>query len=147
MPTWQPNWTDVDFDFAGAEVAIAECRMLRHVLEDRDPMLDPPLAIARAEWRGPKRIVFDEFEAELRRDVHRLIEELRTIEQRLATDITNASDEQVRRVRQRVQWRDEMQVEEEADRRRLAALASEAAALQKANDAAAANAKHPPVAA
>jgi hypothetical protein len=147
MPTWQPNWTDVDFDFVGAEVAISECRMLRHVLEDRDPMLDRPLAIAREEWRGPKRIAFDEYEAELRSDVHRLIEELRTIEQRIAAEITNASDEQVRRVRQRVQWRDETQAEQEAEQRRLAELGSEAAALQKAADAAAANGKHPPVAA
>jgi uncharacterized membrane protein YccC len=147
MPTWQPNWANVDFDFAGAEVAISECRMLRHVLEDRDPMLDAPLAIAREEWRGPKRIAFDEFEIELQRDVHRLIEELRSIEQRVSADITRANDEQVRRVRQRAQWSDELVAEQEAERRRVSALAVEAAARQKSAEAAAANTKQPPVAA
>jgi hypothetical protein len=121
MPTWQPNWVDVQFDFAGADAAIAECRMLRHVFEDRDSVLAGPLALAREEWRGPKRALFDTAEAVVKKDVRELIEELRHMEERTAAAIASANNEQVVRVRQRAQWHGELKAEQEVDRRRLAA--------------------------
>jgi hypothetical protein len=147
MPTWQPNWFDVDFDFVGAEVAIVECQMLRRALENRDPILAIPLGKAREEWRGPKRIQFDELEARLQKATHQLIEDLRATEVRLSASIASANNEQVRRVRERAQWSDELRVELETERRRLAAQAVEEANQRKVADAAAARAKHPPVAA
>jgi hypothetical protein len=147
MPTWQPNWSDVDFDFAGAEVAIAECQMLRRALENRDPILAGPLAKAREEWRGPKRIQFDELEKRLQKAAYQLIEDLRATEGRLSASIASANNEQVRRLRERAQWNEELHVEQEAERRRLATQALEEVNRRKATDAAAANAKRPPVAA
>ncbi len=116
MPTWQPNWTNVDFDFVGADEAISDCRSLRRLLEDREPVLARPVALAREEWRGSKRVLFDNAEAATQRDIQLLIEELRQMEQRTAAAISAANDEQVRRIRQRSQWYGELQIEQEAER-------------------------------
>jgi hypothetical protein len=111
MPTWQPDWTDVTFDFAGAHAAINECRLVRQVLQDRDVVLSVPLAVAREQWRGPKRVAFDDYEDALRRKVFELIDHLWAVEERLNADIARANDDQVRRILQRARWHEEHQAE------------------------------------
>ncbi len=128
MPAWQPNWNDVEFDFTGAEAAIAECRLAREVLETRDAVLAGPLVSARDQWRGAKRVEFDESEEALQRDVARLIEELRLAEQGLYADIARAHNEQAIRVRARAHWHEELLEEQAMERRRLEVAAQEKAA-------------------
>jgi hypothetical protein len=140
MPAWQPNWNDVTFDFAAAEAAIVECRLAREVLQTRDTVLSGPLAQAREQWRGAKRIEFDETEAALGRDVDRLIDELRDAEQSLYADIAQANNEQTVRVRARAKWFEELR-EEQALERRRDEIAAEARAAEAAKAEAGAKTK------
>ena len=48
MPSWQPNWEDVRFDYAGAEEAAQECDECAQFISGRHAVLGPPLAEARA---------------------------------------------------------------------------------------------------
>ena len=114
---WQPNWDDVRYDFVGAELAIAECRACRIVLEDREPALRVARTAARHEWRGEKRAEFDRTESALASRTHALIEDLWSIERRIANDINDAHSEQARRVRERQRWYAEL---EELQRRAAA---------------------------
>lgn len=127
MPVWQPDWNDVEFDFAGAEAAIAECRRARECLQTRDAVLAAPLARAREQWRGAKRVTFDETERSLAREIAGLIEELRAVEQGLYADMARASNEQATRVRARAQWHNELREEQVMERRRLEVEAQEKA--------------------
>ena len=141
MPTWQPNWNDVEFDFAAAESAIVECRLARELLQRRDAVLSGPLAQAREQWRGRKRIEFDEREEVLRTDVAQLIEELQHAEESLYADIARAHNEQAIRVRARAQWHEELREEQELERRRQEIAAEARAAEARAAEARAAEAR------
>lgn len=112
MPAWQPNWTDVAFDYYGAEDAIARARQCRRVLEDRDSAFAGPLAEARLEWCGKKRIAFDDEEERLTRQTHGLIDALVMAEHHVLADIDEAHAEQARRVAARERYYDEMRAEE-----------------------------------
>lgn len=116
-PPWQPNWDDVRYDVQGAEMAIAECRACRIVLEDREPALRVARAAARQEWRGEKRAEFERTESQLVSRTHALIEDLWSIERRIVGDIDDALIEQARRVQQRQRWYAEV---EELQRRAAA---------------------------
>ena len=59
MPTWQPNWEDVRFDYAGAEAAAADCDGCAAFVAARNVTLGPVVAAARVEWRGHHRQRFD----------------------------------------------------------------------------------------
>jgi len=53
MPSWQPNWIDVAFDYIGAAVAIdtltGVSRQLKHQLDIRGSLMSQALE----QWSGP----------------------------------------------------------------------------------------------
>ena len=129
MPAWQPNWTDVAFDYFGAEDAIQRARQCRRVLEDRDMAFAGPLADARLEWRGNKRIAFDQEEERLTRRTHGLIDALSMAEQHVRSDIDEAHAEQGRRVAARERYSEEVRAEEALARAQADEAARVAAAV------------------
>ena len=90
-----------------------------------------PLNEARKEWRGPKRVAFDEEEDHLTRRTHALIDALAMAEYRVRVEIDEAHDEQARRVADRARYYEEVRAEEALARARVeeaAKAAAEAAA-------------------
>ncbi len=131
MVAWQPNWNDVDFDFYGAEDGIDRARRCRRVLEDRDHVVALPLNEARREWRGTKRVAFDEEEDRLTRRTHALIDALAMAEYRVRVEIDEARGEQAQRVADRARYYEEVRAAEALARARAeeaARTAAEAAA-------------------
>ena len=107
MPSWQPIWENVNFDFIAAEAAIADCRACRRILDQRDAVLRGPLQRGLAEWRGRSRASFDAAERQLRNRTNALIDHLWQAEHRLARTIDDAHEEQAHRVRNRERWNQE----------------------------------------
>ena len=132
MPSWQPNWEDVRFDYAGAEEAAQDCDECAQFISGRHAVLGPPLAEARIEWRGAHRQRFDDETAALDRDADLLTDELRMTAARIRADAEEARIEQHRRALDRERWAEESAREAAAERARQEAEAAEAARIEAA---------------
>lgn len=114
MPSWRPDWVDVDFDHAAAAAAVTALRSTARLVDTQADARVRLAATAQAEWRGRARVVFD---AELRR-MSREAADLADGCRRAAAAIEAAADEarveQRRRVDDRERWRDELRREQAA---------------------------------
>lgn len=127
MPSWQPNWDNVIFDYAAAEDAALECDSCARFIEDRHAVLDPAIEEARREWRGAHRERFDEDLLMLDREADLLAADLRLTAARIRASAEAARLEQRSRELAREQWNAEKQRED---------AAAEAAALEASAEAA-----------
>lgn len=113
MPSWQPNWSDVRFDHAQAELAIAaldRCASLLDAQTDRRVAL---AASAQREWRGRAREVFDDELARMLRQASSLVAAMRALGANLERAAEEARVEQRRRVEGRARWWEEKRREDE----------------------------------
>jgi uncharacterized protein YukE len=111
MPDWQPNWTDVHFDFARAEAAVAALRSTADLLDRQTDARVRLAATAQREWRGRSRDLFD---AELTRIVRQaadLAATLRSAARSFEAAADDARLDQSRRVDARQRWRREAALE------------------------------------
>jgi uncharacterized protein YukE len=119
MPAWQPNWTDVRFDFGRAEAAVAALRSTADLLDRQTDARVRFAADAQREWRGPSRDAFDVQLARMVREAADLAAALRSSARAIEAAAHEARLEQARRVDARQRWRDEQRREqalEAADR-------------------------------
>ena len=119
MPDWQPNWTDVRFDFARADAAISALRSTADLLDRQTDARVRLAADAQREWRGRARDTFDVELARIVRQAADLAAALRSSARSIEAAAHEARLEQARRVDARQHWRDELRREralEAADR-------------------------------
>ncbi len=111
MPSWQPNWTDVQFDYQAAYTAIANCYGCIAFMESRAHGLVPVRAQATREWRGRYREEFDTESARLDRIAVDVIGQLRSAAHGIQAEIDAAESEQRFRVAERARWESELRAE------------------------------------
>jgi hypothetical protein len=111
VPSWQPNWTDVQFDYQGAHTAIADCYGCIAFMESRAHSLVPIRAQATREWRGRYREEFDAESSRLDRIAVDVIGQLRAAAQGIQVEIDAAEAEQRFRVAERARWESELRAE------------------------------------
>lgn len=128
MPSWQPNWEDVIFDYAAAEEAAHECDSCARFIDERHASLDPAIEEARREWRGVHRDRFDSDLMMLDREADLLAADLRLTAARIRASAEAARLEQRSREIAREQWLAEKRQEDLA----AAAAAEAKAAAEKA---------------
>jgi uncharacterized protein YukE len=114
MPTWQPNWADVNFNFAEAEEAIGACRTALAVLHDRHLMLAGPRQQATQTWDGNARKTFDGQWAQLEGLAEHVSNELLATINRISTEADAARREQAFRESERARWHREKAAEDAA---------------------------------
>jgi len=118
MPSWQPNWNDVRWNWVAAEEAAAELERVASLLEHQTAYRQRVAAEATAEWRGFHRRRFDGELAELVRDAHAIAYEYRRMAAAIRRASAAARAEQARREAERRRWWEEKRREEEEARRR-----------------------------
>jgi len=116
MPNWQPNWSNVIWNWGAASAAAQELRRMADDLDKSAHERRQLAGAAQAEWRGRFR---DEFDA----DLGRMLNEAQGIAAELraaAGQIEHASDlarsEQQHRERERERWQHEKRDEERRER-------------------------------
>ncbi len=118
MPSWNPNWSDVRWDWGAADAAV---RALRRAADSLDTLTDARIREARdaqAEWRGRFRLQFDGDLESLVRDARNLAAQYRHKADQLHGLGQRAREEQHHREDERRRWWDERRREEEEERRR-----------------------------
>ena len=118
MPSWQPNWNDVHWDYGAAREAAAALRRAADLIEGMTADRRHAAAAAQADWQGRHR---ERFDGELDRMVsqaHDLAHECRLAADRIDRATDRARDEQHHRERERERWRQEKQEEERRERER-----------------------------
>jgi hypothetical protein len=111
MPNWQPNWTDVQFDYPDAYETISICCGCIAFLEGRDQVLGPARERAKNEWRGRYREEFDRETSYLERVAGDVVEQLRASIRGVTEEIAAAEVEQRLRMAERFRWEDEARAE------------------------------------
>jgi K+-sensing histidine kinase KdpD len=116
MPTWQPNWEDVDFDHEAARAAVAECRSAAGALDSGFTGFATAVTTLDADgaWVGMYRVDFDDARAIVEADAGATAEELRTLASAIENAIAHAIYEQARRERERENWQAEKAREDAA---------------------------------
>ncbi|MCB9120424.1 MAG: hypothetical protein M9936_02485 [Caldilinea sp.] len=116
MPNWQPNWSDVIWNWGAASAASHELRRMADRLDESAQERRQLASAAQAEWRGRFRDEFDGDLAHMVGEAQNIAAELRAA----AGQIDNASDraraEQQHRERERERWRREKREEERRER-------------------------------
>lgn len=114
MPSWTPDWTNVQFDHAKAQRAADELRRCATMLDDQTDHRVRLARIAQNEWRGRSRERFDDELARITTRAAWLVASLRA----LAADIERSADiarvDQHRRERDRARWHEERRRERAA---------------------------------
>ena len=111
MPNWQPDWTDVQFDYQSAYEAISTCYGCMAFLESREQALAPARERATAEWRGRYRLEFDSEAAYLECIAQDVVDQLRHCIRGVHNEIAAAEALQRFRVAERIRWEDEARAE------------------------------------
>ncbi len=114
MPTWQPNWEDVTYNYGEAREAIAACHRALSLLAERGFALAQPRANALEQWEGGKRVDFDAAWDALERRAQTVGDELRATIDRVQGEIDAADLDQRGRESERDRWRDENHREQAA---------------------------------
>ena len=117
MPSWQPNWQDVHWNYADAERAAGELDRAAEEFDSTSDAQRPAAGTASPEWRGSYRRRFDQQLGEAQRTAWWEAGELRELAARIRRATQAARDEQARRERERERWRRE-KAEEDARRAR-----------------------------
>jgi len=118
MPNWSPNWENVRWDWGAADAAMAA---LRRVADRLDATANENVRIAgpaQAEWRGARRLRFDDDLASTVRKEHALADECRRMAGRISDASSAAHREQDKRERDRRRWEEEKREEERRERER-----------------------------
>ncbi len=115
MPTWQPNWTDVQFDYQAAYETIGNCYGCLAFLESRNHNLASARAQATREWRGRYREEFDTESARLDRFAFDVMSQLRAAVEGVYAEIASAELEQRIRIADRTRWEAEVRAEHAHD--------------------------------
>ena len=117
MPSWQPNWPDVHWNYADAERAAGELDRAAEEFDSTSDAQRPAAGTASPEWRGSYRRRFDQQLGEAQRTAWWEAGELRELAARIRRATQAARDEQARRERERERWRRE-KADEDARRAR-----------------------------
>lgn len=118
MPNWQPNWSNVRWDWGASDAAASALYHAANKLEGFTYERTNVAAEAQQQWRGRYR---DEFDVELRQLRERSAElawQMREAASRIRREADHARDEQRHRERERERWHREKREEEERERRR-----------------------------
>ena len=111
MPNWQPNWSDVTFDYQAAYSAIANCYGCVACMESRAHGIVPVRAQAVREWRGRYRAEFDVESSRLDRIGVDVVAQLHAAAHGIQLEIEAAEAEQRFRVAERGRWEAEVRAE------------------------------------
>jgi uncharacterized protein YukE len=111
MPDWQPNWTDVRFDFARAEAAVAALRSTADLLNRQTDARVRLAADAQLAWRGRARDAFDVELARIVREAADLAAALRSAARSFEAAADDARLDQAHRLDARARWRREAALE------------------------------------
>jgi uncharacterized protein YukE len=112
MPTWQPNWSDVSFDHAAAQQAIAALRSMATLLDTTTDARVRLAAEAQRDWAGRSRIAFDAELARTTRQAADLAAACRAAAASIEAAAEDARIEQRRRDLDRERWSDERRRED-----------------------------------
>jgi hypothetical protein len=118
MPNWQPNWNDVNWNWAAANAAADALRRAAARLEDATTRRSLAAYAAQGEWRGNHRLKFD---SDLQKDLQGfsgLAAEMRLAAARIDAASAQARAEQNHRESERERWRREKADEERRERER-----------------------------
>ena len=118
MPNWQPNWSDVVWDWGAADAAINALRRAADRLDTTAHNRQQAALPAQREWRGRYREQFDQQLSGMANEEHRLANECRDAAGRVARASQAARDEQNRREADRRRWWEEKREEERRERER-----------------------------
>jgi hypothetical protein len=134
VPSWQPNWEDVRWDYAAADRAAFELERAADALDRTSSARGQVAERATAQWRGAFRTRFDQQLIDTLGSAWQLAGTYREAAARIRQASQRAREEQARRERDRERWRQEKAQEEAAARarrdraRKSAAAAASAAA-------------------
>ena len=117
MPDWQPNWSNVNWDFGAAEAAIGALRRAADLLGQTTSERERVAGEARAEWRGRYRESFDGQFQQMVNRARQLADEYRGAANQIARASQWAREEQHRREEERARWYMEKEAEERAKQR------------------------------
>lgn len=120
MPSWQPNWTDVEFDDAAAHRLVTTYEHVADRLEGHADARGSSAARALADWQGQARDSAEPVLTEVTDRLEDLVRSLRGDANDVADSARLARQEQARRVDDRARWRREHEREAEAAREALA---------------------------
>jgi uncharacterized protein YukE len=128
MPTWTPNWTDVQFDHAAAHEYSATCRRtsaeVRRIAFARNKLAEH----AVVDWEGPHRVTFDHDTAQWSNAAEDVAMQLESIAAKVDAAAATARQMQSEREQSRQRWAAESTAERLASER---AQAEELAASQE----------------
>ena len=116
MPSWQPNWQDVVWNWGAANEAVAALNRAAGALENAVHERGGIAAGAQREWRGRFREEFDLDLNRLTQQAHSLAAEYRALANRIASASNAARSEQSHRERERQRWWNEKRDEERRER-------------------------------
>jgi uncharacterized protein YukE len=124
VPSWQPNWQDVRWNFATADLAASELDRTADALEVTSSARSQVADVATVEWRGNNRLRFDQELLGILSTAWRLAGTYRDAAAHIRQASQRARDEQARRERDRARWRAEKAQEDAAARARRARAAA-----------------------
>lgn len=122
MPSWNPNWSNVHWDWGAADAA---ARALRNAADQLDSLTDARLREARsaqAQWRGRFRVRFDDDLTRWVRKARNVAAQFRHKADQIHGASQRAREEQHQRESERRRWWDEKRREEEEEQRRRQTL-------------------------
>ena len=118
MPSWQPNWEDVKWDWGAASNAVQALRRSADLMETTARQRMGVAHQAQTEWRGRYRLEFDDKLRYMDQRAYGIASELRALAARIASASEAARAEQSHRESERARWRSEKEEEERRERER-----------------------------
>jgi uncharacterized protein YukE len=112
MPSWQPNWNNVTWDYGAANDAVRELRRAADLLDETRDQRRRAADKARQEWRGRYRDEFDRDLDEMLRRASELAEQMRNKARQIEDASNRARDQQRFRESERARWEAERREEE-----------------------------------
>lgn len=121
MPNWQPNWSNVVWNWGAANDATAALQAAASMLDNTAAERKRKAERAKEEWRGKHRKQFDGDLARMLARAHALASECRAAADRIGGASQRARAEQTHRERERRRWHHQKAEEERARERGEAA--------------------------
>ncbi|HRN66988.1 MAG TPA: hypothetical protein PK205_04595 [Promineifilum sp.] len=116
MPNWQPNRSDVVWDWGAANDAANELERAAGLLDELTARRRRAADTAREEWRGRYRDEFDRDLDEMLRRAGELADQMRRKAREIRGAADRARDQQNFRVSERNRWESERREEERRER-------------------------------
>lgn len=118
MPSWQPNWNNVNWNYGAANDAVNELRRAADLLEESVSRRSRAADTARQEWRGRYRDEFDRDLDEMLRRARELADQMRNKAREIDNASQRAREEQRYRERERTRWENEKREEQRREEER-----------------------------